>query len=90
MGIFSSSSGSTPRSEIVRLQRRIDTLERQIVELAKLVDVDPRRLPQAAPVCSPQVVELAQAGKQIEAIKLHREQTGADLLTAKNDVEAIR
>lgn len=87
MGLF---GNAATRSEVLRLRRRVDALERQVEALARLVDVDPRRLPAPEPVCSPEVVALARSGKEIEAIKLHREQTGADLLTAKLDVESLR
>ena len=84
---FLRGGGARTQVELTRLRRRVDTLERQIEALAQLLDIDTRRLPQPQPVCSPQVVALARDGKTIAAIKLHRQQTGADLLTAKLDVE---
>lgn len=72
-----------------RLQRRIDTLERQVEFLARHLDIDPRRLPQAPPACSPEVVQLVRNGQKIQAIKLHREQTGLGLAEAKHDVDEI-
>lgn len=36
-----------------------------------------------------EVVQLAEAGKQLEAIKKHRELTGADFDTARNAVLAL-
>ncbi len=72
-----------------RLQRRVDTLEQQVEFLTRQLDVDPRRLPQSAPACSPEVIRLAREGKKIHAIKLHREQTGLGLAEAKADIDAI-
>jgi ribosomal protein L7/L12 len=37
----------------------------------------------------PAVEQLLLEGKKIEAIKLYRQETGADLVTAKNDVESL-
>jgi hypothetical protein len=38
---------------------------------------------------SAEVQELARAGRTMQAIKLHRDQTGKQLAVAKTDVEAI-
>ncbi|NBR07220.1 MAG: hypothetical protein EBT92_15845 [Planctomycetes bacterium] len=37
----------------------------------------------------PQIIELVQAGKKIEAIKLYRESTGVGLKEAKDFVESL-
>ena len=41
------------------------------------------------PSVDPQIVELAGAGKNIEAIKLYRDQTGVSLKEAKEFVESL-
>ncbi len=46
-------------------------------------------LPAPANGVSTEVRELAMAGKEIAAIKLHREQTGKSLGEAKADVDAV-
>lgn len=41
------------------------------------------------PVADPQVATLVQAGKKIQAIKLYRQLTGANLKTAKDAVDEM-
>lgn len=79
--------GSAGASEHIALQRRVAVLEAQLAELAKFTGIDVTRLPSQVDVLSAQCKQLALQGQTIHAIKLHREQTGADLLTAKTDVE---
>ncbi|MFN8123250.1 MAG: hypothetical protein U0237_12560 [Thermoleophilia bacterium] len=43
----------------------------------------------AADGAPPEVLELARAGKRLDAIRRYRELTGADLETAKGVVEAL-
>jgi len=38
---------------------------------------------------SAEVIELARAGRTMQAVKLHRDQTGKELALAKAEVEAI-
>lgn len=71
------------------LRRRVAVLEAQVAELSRVAGVDLTRLPVAPPV-SDRVRDLALAGKQIEAIKVHREETGLSLLEAKADVDQVR
>ncbi len=44
----------------------------------------------AGPSVSTEVRELTLQGKQIQAIKLYREQTGCDLRTAKDVIDGLR
>jgi hypothetical protein len=45
--------------------------------------------PGAAPAVSAEVAALARSGRTIEAVKLHMQESGADLRTARDTVAAI-
>ncbi len=65
---------------------RIGQLERLVDHLYRHLGLEP---PAPSDGLSPQVRELALAGNLLEAIKLHRQQTGKDLATAKMEVESL-
>jgi ribosomal protein L7/L12 len=65
--------------------KRIGRLERLVEHLYQQLDV---AQPSDQFGVSPEVQQLAQGGNLIEAIKLHRRQSGRDLATAKAEVEA--
>ena len=72
---------------IQQLQARVAKLERTVeFLLTKLeleyVDNPPNDV-------DSEVFRLAKAGKTMDAIKLYREKTGSDLLTAKNFIESL-
>jgi len=87
------------------LEARLAAAERTIADLQRRVaalegaDTQPAR-PAAAGGASdavdpwsvppwPQIVDLLRRGKKIEAIKVHREQTGSGLKEAKDVVEEV-
>jgi hypothetical protein len=63
---------------------RLARLERKIDALLKKFDVDYRL------DVDPEVLELAMAGRKLEAIKRFREKTGASLRDAKEYVEQLQ
>jgi ribosomal protein L7/L12 len=78
--------------------RRIAELERKVSELyQRLGQAEPRTgfdggfsEPAATGVdADPRLIELVQAGKQIQAVKLYRELTGAGLKAAKDAVDEL-
>lgn len=75
--------------ELTLLRRRVDLLESQVEALAQFTGIDPNHLPTQPDPISPEVRALVDDGKVVQAIKVHREQNGLDLLTAKRDVEAV-
>lgn len=85
--LFGGGSG-TSGAAVADLRRRVATLEAQVDALAHASGVDLTRLPVPA-VVSPRVRQLALEGKEIQAIKVHREETGLGLAEAKADVDAI-
>jgi ribosomal protein L7/L12 len=80
--------------------RRIAELERKVSELYKrLGQEEPRSLSSdegfsepASVVASedPRLIELLQAGKDMDAIKLYRELTGVGLAEAKDSVDQLK
>lgn len=80
--------GMNTEQEVVRLRRRVDTLEAQVAELARATGTD-LRFVDVGPAVSDEVRQLALSGQQIKAIKVHREQTGAGLAEAKRDVDEV-
>ena len=65
------------RARIFRMERKLDAIIKHLaIDVAQIDEV------------SDAVKRLADEGKKIEAIKLHREQTGVGLRDAKDDVEA--
>ncbi len=74
-------SGS--RHEKTRVLARLATVERKLDAMHTHLGIVQRE-PEW-----PEVVALLQQDKKIHAVKLYREATGSDLLTAKNAVEEI-
>jgi ribosomal protein L7/L12 len=72
------------------LEGRLAWLEAAVAKVARdvtpPVTLPPRPGADATRV-SPEVLELSRAGRTIDAIRLQREQTGADLAEAKRAVE---
>jgi ribosomal protein L7/L12 len=69
-----------------RINDRIRAIEEHLVVLSEKAGVAYSLPSEGAPK---EVVELARAGKTLEAIKLYRELTNADFESAKAAVEAI-
>ena len=79
--------------------RRIAELERQVAELYRRIGQEPPSgfrddrfdggFSDQGPAADPRLLELVQAGKKIEAIKLYRELTGVGLKEAKDAVDGI-
>ncbi|GAA2477651.1 hypothetical protein [Winogradskya humida] len=85
LGVFALLLSSSGRSRRERLQ-----LTAQLTALERKLDAVVTHLGVVIPGPSfPAVESLVRQGRRIEAIKLYREQTGADLLTAKNTVDMI-
>ena len=80
--LASSLAGATQRRQ-QRLAAQLATLERKvdaIVDHLGVVVPEPRY---------PEVERLLAAGQQVAAIKAYREQTGTDLVTARDAVDAL-
>jgi hypothetical protein len=75
-------SGLTDAQVIERLER----LERSVYAIAKKVGVE---IEDPADGVAPEVVELARAGKRMEAAKLHAERTGVDFVEAQRVVAGL-
>jgi large subunit ribosomal protein L7/L12 len=71
---------------LAQLGKRLDAIEAQLERLSELSGV-----PYARPLAEvpPEIVELARAGKTIEAIKRYRELTGAALAEARDVILAL-
>ncbi len=69
-----------------QLNERLERLELQVQRLAEHLDLNSDDDGLAAP---PDVVDLARAGRRLEAIKLYGTLTGADISTATSIVNAI-
>jgi len=72
------------RNRIIRLERKVDFLLREF----GLVEKEEAYVPDHDSILD-EVVALVRQGRKIEAIKLYREKTGADLKTAKDAVEKL-
>ena len=64
------------KDQLARVERKLDMLLKQ-------AGIDPTA------GADPELVELLRAGRKIEAIRLHRERTGAGLAEAKQYVEDL-
>ena len=73
--------------QIKQLRARVAKLERTVAFLLEKLNLDYVDNPPLD--VDPDVFKLVQAGKTIEAIKLYREKTGADLRTAKDFIESL-
>jgi ribosomal protein L7/L12 len=79
--------------------RRIAELELQVAELYRRIGQEPLSgfrddrfgggFSDQGPAADPRLLELVQAGKTIQAIKLYRELTGVGLKEAKDAVDAM-
>ncbi len=71
---------------ISQIGKRLEAIEHQLELLSRLAGV-----PYAKPLAEvpPEIVELARAGKTLEAIKEYRALTNADLETAKSVVMSL-
>ena len=73
--------------EIFELRQRVATLERQVAFLMAHLGVTYHEEPDQG--VSPEIVDLVRQGRKIQAIKLFRQETGADLRTAKEFVDSL-
>jgi ribosomal protein L7/L12 len=64
--------------------QRIAALERKVSDLYRAIG---REEPTDTVAISPEVEELIAGNNVVEAIKVHREQTGVDLAVAKQDID---
>ncbi len=80
-------NGSYDYEQIKQLRARVAKLERTVAFLLSKLEIE--YVDDPAPEVDPDVFKLVQAGKTIEAIKLYREKTGADLRTAKDFIESM-
>lgn len=71
------------------LSARVSALEAEVARLRAIVDGAPPAAGGTGGGLPPEVVELALAGRKIEAIKLLRDRTGLGLADAKAVVDAI-
>ena len=72
---------------IQQLQARVAKLERTVAFLLTKLELEYVDEPPSD--VDPEVFKLLQAGKKIEAIKLYREKTGADLKSAMQFIESL-
>lgn len=73
------------RAQLDGLRRRIEELEGRV----GAVDGKRSTARNAEDAMDPELVELLRAGKQIQAIQLHRERTGLGLAEAKEAIERM-
>lgn len=97
MGLFSRSDNADDIDD-GGLRRRVEELERRVAQLEWALrgagpnaeTAPPMHAPAVSgPPVSPEVVQLALAGKKIQAIKVLREQTGLGLKESKDIVDAL-
>jgi hypothetical protein len=69
-----------------QIVERLERLERSVARIASAVGVE---IENPAAGIDPEVIELARAGKQMEAAKLHAEKTGADFVKAQQIVSEL-
>ncbi len=76
--------------EIKEMRARIAKLERTVEFLLHHFELDYVDDPSSSvPGVDTEIMALVQAGKTLDAIRLYRERTGADLLTAKTVIEGL-
>jgi ribosomal protein L7/L12 len=78
---------SYTEQEVYELRQRVDKLERQVARLQDRLGMEDADEPD--PWVSPEIVDLVQHGKKIQAIKLYRQQTGAGLKAAKDFIDSL-
>lgn len=76
-------------TEHARLRERVRVLEAQVAHLFRHLGVDPGAVPPPSSELDPDVVQLINSGKKINAIKLYRERTGVGLKEAHDAIEAF-
>ena len=74
--------------EMTQLRLRLVHLEGQVAFLYKHLGVT--FVPEQGPSDDPRIIEQLKKGNLIEAIKIHRELTGAGLAEAKTAVEELK
>ncbi len=76
--------------EIKEMRARIAKLARTVEFLLHHFELDYVDDPSSSvPGVDTEIMALVQAGKTLDAIRLYRERTGADLLTAKTVIEGL-
>ena len=75
--------------QIVNLANRIGRLEQMVRHLYDYLGIEPPPSADPATHASPEIVALIRGGDTIGAIKQMRSETGCDLSTAKERVEAL-
>ena len=73
--------------EIFELRQRVEKLERQVAFLLKNSGMMYQDEPNQG--VSPEIMDLVRKGRKIQAIKLFRQETGADLKYAKEYIESL-
>ena len=73
--------------QVQELRARVGKLERTVAFLLSKLEIEYVDNPSAD--VDPEIFSLIKAGKSLDAIRLYRQQTGADLLTAKNYIESL-
>ncbi|MVA76748.1 hypothetical protein GC722_12045 [Auraticoccus sp. F435] len=77
------------RREHERLTSRVQQLETVVQELCRRLDLDASALLEQSTGASERVRRLAADGRKIEAIRVHREETGLGLADAKAVVDRL-
>jgi hypothetical protein len=78
-------------SEIDELKARVAELERRVeILFVKTGAIDMEDLGRDTEAPSPEVVALVEAGKVKQAVKLYRDQTGADMAAAMGALGKLR
>jgi hypothetical protein len=78
-------------SEIDELKARVAELERRVeILFVKTGAIDMEELGRDTEAPSPEVVALVEAGKVKQAVKLYRDQTGADMAAAMGALGKLR
>jgi hypothetical protein len=92
VGISAVAALLAARTREVRASARIEDLEVRVARIAALVGlpadaIDVRRAGPALPKPSPESIALFAAGRKIDAIRVYRAESGADLSEAKASLE---
>jgi ribosomal protein L7/L12 len=74
--------------DLLQLKHRINLLEGQVSFLYKHLGIE--FVPEVSTNDDPRIIELLKKGNKMDAIKIYREITNADLLNAKNAIEEIQ
>jgi ribosomal protein L7/L12 len=76
-----------PSQTMPELMAQVDRIERQVARISANLGI-PYDYPGNAEM-PPEVIELAQRGEKVAAVKKHRELTGSGLQEAKEAVDAL-